>query len=142
MSISSIGSTVTNEYNSGLISMIGASGTGSSSSALTAGSLTNLEQASEDQTILAMNPSLTQTISQQAASPLLLPSSEALETIPGAGDSTTQSQSSLASLASSMQLLQNLSGSGALANNMSLAQSLLQNYANPANISPGSILDT
>ncbi|MDR3555091.1 MAG: hypothetical protein P4L55_10085 [Syntrophobacteraceae bacterium] len=142
MSISPVSSSVKNQYNSGIISTLGASSTGSSSGAQIAGFLTNLHQAAKDQAVLAMNPTLAQTISEQAASPSLASSSQALKTLPGATGSTTLSQSSLTSLATSMQLLKSLSGSGALTKNSPLAQALLKNYTNPAAISSGSLLDT
>ena len=136
MSISSINSTVTNQYYSGLTSTLGTSGTN-------ADYVTNLEQAAQDQTILAMDPSLAQTISQQTSSPQLVPSSQAIATLPQVGgNSAPLPQSSLVSLAYSMQLMQSLSASGTLTNNTSLAQALLQNYTSPTNISSGSVVNT
>jgi hypothetical protein len=114
MSISAIGSSGTNVY------------------------YTNLEQAVQDQTTLEMNPSLAQTISQQAASPSLASSEGALGMLSGTGTS----QSSLISLAYSMELMQSLSASGTLSNNTTLAQALLQNYTNPTGISSGSAVNT
>ena len=146
MSVSSIGSAATgqyySQYDSGLVSLLDASGTGSGSAVPSADYVTNLGQAAQDQAILATKPGLTETISQQSASPQLMSSSEALGTLTGAGESTTQSQSSLVSLAYSMQLMQSLSGSGALTNNSSLAQALIQNYSNSAATTPGSLVDT
>ena len=139
MSVSSIVSAATDQYNSGLVSLLDSSGTGSGSSAQSSNYVTNLGQAAQDQTILAMNPSLTETVSQQSASPQVMSSSEALGTLTGAGD---QSPSALVSLSYSMQLMQSLSDSGALTNNSSLAQALLQNYSNSTAVSPGSLVDT
>ncbi|MGC8495315.1 MAG: hypothetical protein ACP5SH_26665, partial [Syntrophobacteraceae bacterium] len=102
----------------------------------------NLQQTADDQTILATNPTLVQTISEQAASPSLVPSAEAMTMLAGTSGTTTQSQSLLSSLGTSLQLWQNLSDSGALTSNTSLAQSLLQNYTTPSAISPGSLVNT
>ena len=104
---------------------------------------TNIEQAAQGREILATNANLAQTISQQAASPLLEPLTAAIETLPATGGSSAQSEPSLTSLAASMQVLQNITGAGALTSNPSLTQSILQNYAAPTNVpSPGSLVDT
>ncbi len=140
MSVSPVSSAVTDQYESGIVSMLGASG--SSSSGPTAVDPTNLQQTADDQTILAMNPALVQTISEQAASPSLVASAEAMGMLTGTSGTTTESQSLLSSLATSLQLWQNLSDSGALTSNTSLAQSLLQHYTTPSAISPGSLVNT
>ncbi|MDA8307134.1 MAG: hypothetical protein M0Z81_09940, partial [Deltaproteobacteria bacterium] len=83
------------------------------------------------------------TIAQQTSSPQLVPSSQAIATLPQVGgNSAPLPQSSLVSLAYSMQLMQSLSASGTLTNNTSLAQALLQNYTSPTNISSGSVVNT
>jgi hypothetical protein len=103
---------------------------------------TNIQQTVQDQVILATDTNLAQTVSQQATSPLLESQMEALQTMPAENEST-QSDQSLTSLATSMQLLQNITSTGLLASNPSLTQSLLQNYTiltNPA--SSGSLVNT
>ena len=103
---------------------------------------TNIQQTVQDQVILATDTNLAQTVSQQAASPLLESQMEALQTMPAENEST-QSDQSLTSLATSMQLLQNITSTGILASNPSLTQSLLQNYTiltNPASL--GSLVNT
>jgi len=103
---------------------------------------TNIQQTVQDQVILATDTNLAQTVSQQATSPLLESQMEALQTMPAENEST-QSDQSLTSLATSMQLLQNITSTGLPASNPSLTQSLLQNYTiltNPA--SSGSLVNT
>ena len=103
---------------------------------------TNIQQTVRDQVILATDTNLAQTVSQQASSSLLESQMEALQTLPAENEST-QSDQSLTSLATSMQVLQNITSTGILASNPSLAQSLMQNYTlltNPTSL--GSLVNT
>ena len=102
---------------------------------------TNIQQAVQDQVILATNSKLARKVSQQASSPLVESQMEALQTLP-ADNESTQSDQSLISLATSMQALKDITGAGILTGNSSLAQSLLQNYTVLTNHeSPGSLVD-
>lgn len=103
---------------------------------------TNIQQTVEDQVIQATDSNIAQMVSQQIPSPLTESQTEALQTLQ-AENETSQADQSLTSLATSMQILQNIANSGILASNASLTQSLMQNYTiltNPASL--GSLLDT
>jgi hypothetical protein len=103
---------------------------------------TNIQQTVQDQVIMATDTNLAQTSSQQVPSPLVESQMEALQTMP-AENGSTQSDQSITSLATSMQVLQNITGTGILASNPSLTQSLLQNYTiltNPTSL--GSLVNT
>ncbi len=88
---------------------------------------TNIQQAVQDQMVLATDTNLAETVSQQASSPLYQSQMDGLQTLQAEGESS-QSDQPLTSLATSMQLLQDITGTGILASNPSLAQSLAQNY--------------
>ncbi len=103
---------------------------------------TNIQQTAQNEEILTTNTNLAQTVSQQVPSPLLESQMEALQTLPAENEST-QSDQSLTSLATSLQVLQNITSTGILASNPSLTQSLMQNYIllmNPTSL--GSLGDT
>lgn len=103
---------------------------------------TNIQQTVEDQVIQATDTNIAQMVSQQIPSPLTESQTEALQTLQ-AENETGQADQSLTSLAASMQMLQNITSTGVLASNASLAQSLMQNYTiltNPASL--GSLVDT
>ncbi len=100
---------------------------------------TNIQQTVQDQVLQATDTNLAQTESQQVPSPLLESQMEALQTMP----SGSESSQSLTSLATSMQVLQNITSTGVLANSPSLVQSLMQNYTvltNPTSL--GSLVNT
>ena len=104
---------------------------------------TNIQQAVQNQEILATNPDLAQMLTQQAGSPLLAPLTAPVETLMAMGASSTGSIPSLTSLASSMQVLQNMGTAGTLISNPSLAQNVLQNFTTLTNVpSIGSVIDT
>ncbi len=104
---------------------------------------TNIQQAVQNQEILATNPELTQMLNQQTASPLLEPLTAPVETLMAMGNSSTGSVSSITSLASSMQVLQNLGSANTLTSNPSLAQSVLQSYTTLTNVpSLGTLINT
>jgi hypothetical protein len=104
---------------------------------------TNIQQAVQNQEILATNPELAQMLTQQASSPLLAPLTAPLETLMATSVAASGSVPSITSLASSMQVLQNMGTAGTLENNPSLAQNVLQNYTTVTNVpSLGSVIDT
>jgi hypothetical protein len=113
----------------------------SAAAADTADFPTNIQQAVQDQVTLTTNSNLAQTISQQESSASVTSQTEALQTL-SAENGSTQSAQSLTSLATSMSALQDITNTGILTSNSSLAQSLLQNYTvltNPASL--GSLVD-
>ncbi len=103
---------------------------------------TNIQQTVQEQVILATNTNLAQTLSQLAGSTVLAPLTQALQTLSGAKESTLSSQS-LTSLASSMQVLKDITNDGTLTSNPSMAQSLLKSYTTSTNLTPpGSLVNT
>ncbi len=105
---------------------------------------TNIQQSVQNQEILTTNPELAQMLTQQAASPLFAPLTAPVETL-SAMDSPSSGGSipSITSLASSMQVLDNMGTAGTLESNPSLAQNVLQNFTTVTNVpSLGSVIDT
>jgi len=114
---------------------------------------TNIEQAAQNQAILANNPNLAQMISQESSSPVMEPlmaDLQVLQTTESASQiSTSQTaagqyaSSSLSPAISGMEALQDVAAANAFTSNPSMAQSLLQSY-DPGLILPqvGSLIDT
>jgi hypothetical protein len=108
------------------------------SNTVAAGYPTSIQQAVQNQALLATNPDLAATLSQTGSSSSL---TDILQSLSGESGST-QTDQTLATLASSMQTLKNLTNTGTLADSPALVQSLLQICNSQSNIaSTGSIVD-